>query len=88
MEVAPSRQEKEEYTMYQVNSKRSTKPLMVEVKLNGVTMQMEVDTGASVSLMGKAHFKSLKEKGATLSPPKQSCQRTLERQSRSLAFQT
>ena len=70
MEVAPSRLEEEEYTMYQVNSKRSTKPLMVEVKLNGVTMQMEVDTGASVSLMGEAHFKSLKEKGATLSPSK------------------
>ena len=33
-------------------------------------MQMEVDTGASVSLMGEAHFKSLKEKGATLSPSK------------------
>ena len=43
---------------------------MVEVKLNGVTMQMEVDTGASVSLMGEAHFKSLKEKGAMLSPSK------------------
>ena len=52
VEVAPSRQEEEEYTLYRVNSKRSTKPLMVDVKLTGTSTSIEVDTGASVSLLG------------------------------------
>lgn len=36
--------------------------------LNGISTTMEIDTGASVSLMGEAHFKSLREKGAALRP--------------------
>ena len=41
---------------------------MVDVTLNGNSTPVEVDTGASVSSLVEAHFKSLKEKGATLHP--------------------
>lgn len=40
---------------------------MADVKLYGVTTLMEVNT---ISLVGEAHFKPLKEKGATLHPSK------------------
>ena len=54
--------------MYQVNSRQPSQPLIVDVKLNGISTPMEVDTGASVSLLGEAHFRALKEKGAKLRP--------------------
>ena len=62
--------EEREYTLYHVSDKGSTKSLMVDVTLNGQLVQMEVDTGASVSLLGEVHFKPLKEKGASLRPSK------------------
>ena len=68
VEVASLGQEEPEYTMYHVGSAKSTKPVMVDVKLNDISMQLEFDTGASVSLMGEAHFKALQEKGASLRP--------------------
>ena len=67
VEVAPSEQGRE-YNLYHVNDKGSTKSLIVDIKLNGQLTQMEVDTGASVSLLGEVHFKPLREKGATLRP--------------------
>jgi len=59
----------QEYTMYQVSS-GSSKPLIAHVKLNGIDTQMEVDTGASVSLMSEDAFKQLRECGAALSESK------------------
>ena len=67
-EVASLRQEEPEYTMYHMDSAKSTKPVIVDVKLNGILMQLKVNMGASVSLMGEAHFKALQEKGASLRP--------------------
>ena len=66
VKVVPSRQEDQEYTMYHVSGQGSTKPLIADVTLNGISTAMEIDTGASVSLMGEVHFKPLREKGAIL----------------------
>ena len=41
---------------------------MGDIKLNVQLTQMEVDTVASVSLLGEVHFKPLREMGATLRP--------------------
>lgn len=57
----------EEYPMYIVRN-RTTKPLIADVTLNGVSMKMEVDTGASVSIMAEENFQVLLDKGATLRP--------------------
>ena len=59
--------DEEEYPMYTVRN-RTTKPLIAEVTLNGVSMKMEVDTGASVSIMAEENFQMLLDKGATLRP--------------------
>ena len=45
----------------------SSKSITVQVKLNGVPSQMELDTGASVSLISEATFETLKKRGAELS---------------------
>ena len=39
--------------------KSKTPPIQVPVKVDGTSIQMEVDTGASVSLMSERQFKSL-----------------------------
>ena len=49
-------------------SNESSKPLTVEVKLNGVPYLMELDTGASCSLISGATFEELKKRGAMLTP--------------------
>ena len=58
-----------EYTLYHVNS-GSNQPLVVDVKLNGIAHPMEVDTGASVSLMSKESFQMMKESGVILNTTK------------------
>ena len=45
----------DEYPMYTVRSD-AAKPLIVDVNLNGVSTRMEVDTGASVSIMAEESF--------------------------------
>ena len=40
----------------------------MEVMLNGNCTQMEVDTGASVSLISEESFKAIRESGAALRP--------------------
>lgn len=50
----------------EVNSKGSSKPLLVDFTLNGLATKMEVNTRDSVSLMSEARFKPLQDKGATL----------------------
>ena len=57
----------EEYPMYTVNTP-TNKPLSVEVNLNGVDTKMEVDTGASVSIIAEDEFQKLRADGATFHP--------------------
>ena len=57
----------EEYTLYRVNSGGS-KPLTVDISLNGQAVTMEIDTGASVSLMSEQTFRLLLEKRAAIQP--------------------
>ena len=64
MQLLPPSEE-DEYTLYSVSSK-ATKPLMVEVKLNGIDAAMEVDTSVSVSILSEESFKPLHESGMTL----------------------
>ena len=58
-----------EYTLYHINS-GSNQPLVVDVKLNGIAHPMEVDTGASVSLMSEESFQTMKESGLILNTTK------------------
>ena len=48
----------EAYTMYRVSS-GSSKPLMVRLTINGQQLEMELDTGASVSLMSEEVFQQI-----------------------------
>lgn len=50
--------------MYTISS-HLTKPFMVMVTING---RMEVDTGASISIMAEEVFRPLREEGITLNP--------------------
>ena len=51
--------------MYHISSK-STKPVMVNVMVSGQKMEMELDTGASVTLMSEESFKRIGRSGVTL----------------------
>ena len=64
-QVVADLSDEEEYTMYRIGSK-ATKPLIIGVKLNGIMTAMEVDTGASVSIMSEESFKSLRDGGTVL----------------------
>lgn len=64
-QVVAELSDEEEYAMYRIGSK-ATKPLIVGVKLNGIMTAMEVDTGASVSIMSEESFKSLRDRGTAL----------------------
>ena len=62
-----------EYKMHNIGdhgSARMAKPIEVELRLNGVPTTMEVDTGASVSIVSEDLFKTLKAEGA---PHERSC---------------
>ena len=48
----------EEYLMHQVSAGQ-TRPYHVYVKLNGSPVRMEIDTGASVSVVGEGIFKAI-----------------------------
>ena len=48
----------QEYALYRVSS-GSSKPILVPVTLDGVSMEMELDTGASVSLVSEEIFQQL-----------------------------
>ena len=51
--------EEEEQPMLQVESKPTLPPIQVKVKLDDCLVTMEVDTGASMSLMAEATFNAL-----------------------------
>ena len=54
------------YTLYRISS-GSTKPILVGVTINGIDLEMELDTGASVSLISEETYHRLQGTGATLS---------------------
>ena len=56
----------DDYSMFQV----STRPLMVTVKVNDVSLETELDTGASVSLVGEETFRRIRESTSVLQPSK------------------
>ncbi|XP_033103603.1 uncharacterized protein K02A2.6-like [Anneissia japonica] len=45
--------------LFNIESKGSVAPITVQVKLNGVPLTMEVDTGASISIMSETHYNNL-----------------------------
>ena len=45
-----------EYSLYQIGSKQASKPLQVEVVINGQPLSMELDTGAAVTLVSEESF--------------------------------
>ena len=49
-----------EYTLFKVSSHIS-EPLMVDVAVNGQSLQMELDTGASILLISEYQYKQLRE---------------------------
>jgi hypothetical protein len=55
-EVLPERVEQ---PLYHVQAKRGVPPILVQVVIDGITVPMEVDTGASVSLMYEKVFTEL-----------------------------
>ena len=61
---AQSDESDREYALYRVSS-GSAKPILVSVTLDGISMEMELDTGASVSLVSEETFQPLREKGTT-----------------------
>ena len=65
-----SSEDDHEYMMYSVGGGGSTQPLVVDVQLNGISFSMEVDTGASVSIMSEVNFQPLKENGVALKAAK------------------
>ena len=62
------------YTLFNVSSSPS-KPYFVTVQINGAELPMEVDTGASLTLIGKSTFDKLWE--AQAAPPLQSANNKL-----------
>jgi hypothetical protein len=60
----------DEYNLHRVSSGTS-KPLLVTVKVNSVDTEMEVDTGASVSIMSEEKFRQFqRDTSVTLQPSK------------------
>ena len=49
-----------EYTMFQIRSGRHT-PYKAIIKANGQLLSMEIDTGASVSILGKEIFETFRK---------------------------
>ncbi len=48
-----------EYTLFTMESREGQKPFLVEVQLDGRSLQMEVDTGAALSVMSEAAFQKV-----------------------------
>ena len=45
-----------EYSLYQISSKQASKPLQVEVVINGQPLSMELDAGAAMTLVSEETF--------------------------------
>ena len=51
----------EDYSLFQVTGQVPCKPLLASMLINGVPIEMEIDTGASVSLMGEDTYSLIKD---------------------------
>ena len=58
-EVTDDSESENELTLYHIKARKNSPPLQLSVKLNEHTVEMELDTGASVSLMSESTFKQL-----------------------------
>jgi hypothetical protein len=54
------------YKMFSVTSIARSKPIMITVKVNNRDLKMELDTGASVSIISKSMFKSVFENSVSI----------------------
>ena len=63
MECEEDDSDQEIYTMFLVNHGPRKSPYMVDVELNGLKIQMELDTGTSLSIVGQDIFNQLKSIG-------------------------
>ena len=61
-------EEEEEYCLLQLRSLQSTPPLKVMLKLEDCPVEMEIDTGAALSLVSEATFEKLWKKKPALAP--------------------
>jgi len=52
LEEEPSPKE-EEYSLFQLRTPQSNKPFQVEMRIEGHTLSMEIDTGAAFSLVAE-----------------------------------
>ena len=59
--VVGSEEESEDYSLFKVTGNASNKPLLASVLVNGVSVEMEIDTGASVSLMGEDTYRLVQD---------------------------
>ena len=50
----------EEYTLFQIRAGQY-KPFQASIKVNGKPVAMEIDTGASVTVVGEDTFKTIQE---------------------------
>ena len=53
--------ETEDYPLYTLQSSSSTPPIKVPILLEGLPVEMELDTGAEFSLMAESNFRPAKE---------------------------
>ena len=58
--MEPTEEEEEEYTMFHMTTKEK-EPYRLELKLNGIHMNMEVDTGAAATIINEETYKRISE---------------------------
>jgi len=56
---SPNSHSVESYDLFHTKSGRQSTPILVIVDFDGWTVEMEVDTGAAVSLMNEATYRNL-----------------------------
>ena len=64
--VVEGEEESPEYPLFNISKCTPSKPLLVKVLINGVSINMELDTGASVSLMGEDTYRLIQDSASSL----------------------
>ena len=59
--VVGDEEESVDYSLFKVTGSISNKPLLASILINGVSVEMEIDTGASVSLMGEDTYRLVQD---------------------------